>query len=92
MNALVEDWWYFMWMLKHIFGLVLGIIPLRKRKLTHTPYCPHAKSMKTCESRFHNNLDPLNKNFDEPEWDLLLPTTYHDIPDGEYLLAMSYSC
>jgi len=40
--------------------------------------------MKSCE-RFHNNLDPLWEYFDEPEWDPLLLTTYHDIPDGEYV-------
>jgi len=41
--------------------------------------------MKSCESRFCNNLDPLWEYFDEPEWDPLLPTTFHDIPDGEYV-------
>jgi len=62
-----------------------GCNPIGKKKLTHTPYCPHAKRMKSHESRFHNNLDPLWEYFDEPEWDPLLPTTFHDIPDGEYV-------
>jgi len=53
--------------------------------MTHTPYCPHAKRMKSHESRFHNNQDPLWEYFDEPEWDPLLPITFHDIPDGEYV-------
>jgi len=45
---------------KGFFGLVLGVIPLGE-KITHTPSCPHAKKMKACESRFHNNWDLLLK-------------------------------
>jgi len=30
--------------------------------------------MKSHESRFYNNLDPLQEYFDEPEWDSFLPT------------------
>ena len=62
-----------------------GCNPIGRKQMTHTPYCPHAKRMKSRESRFRNNLDPLREYFDEPEWDPMLPTTFHDIPDGEYV-------
>jgi len=62
-----------------------GCNPIGQKQMTHTPYCLHAKRMKSRESRFWNNLDPLQEYFDEPEWDPMLPTTFHDIPDGEYV-------
>jgi len=36
-----------------------GWNPIGQKQMTHTPYCPHAKRMKSQESRFQNNLDPL---------------------------------
>jgi len=72
-----------MWIVKDLFGHVLGVIPLAKKQLIYLIVL--MLKGKSCESRFHNNLDPLQEYFDELEWDPLLPATCHDIPDGEYV-------